>query len=48
MMRHFDKLGNVTLSLSLTDDEGNEVEDEPVVVRQGKGDISQFIEMPHH
>jgi tRNA threonylcarbamoyl adenosine modification protein (Sua5/YciO/YrdC/YwlC family) len=24
------------------------VEDEPVVVRQGKGDISQFIEMPHH
>lgn len=24
------------------------VEDEPVVVREGKGDISQFIEMPHH
>lgn len=24
------------------------VEDEPVVVREGKGDISQFIEIPHH
>ncbi|WP_455222320.1 L-threonylcarbamoyladenylate synthase [Kaarinaea lacus] len=24
------------------------VEDEPVVIRQGKGDISQFIEVPHH